>query len=261
MLVALTVLLCSPAMADGFFKSVGKILGLATPQVESPALQQLGISVRGINADVLNNTPLVGVVYIYGKRTATIEPGDVAHGKIRFEPLNSQTPIVVLFYEDSTLARYVGVAARIFWVSATYYPVSIQWSIQPGEIRTPDGSYVQLDSYPPARVKFEKENAFDRNWWDTREWWNATVGVQLVNNTFFRAAILVNGEKRTELGPGELAFLNVRNYGLASGYTETIQLVFTDEGYLAGCWETTLYVPTEGVIMYQNIINPYDIRR
>ena len=93
-LTALGAFLSNPAFADGFFKSVGKVLASAAPKIESPLLQQLGISVRGINVDVLNNTPFVGVLYVYGEKTATIEPGDVAHGKIRFEPLNPPVPII-----------------------------------------------------------------------------------------------------------------------------------------------------------------------
>ena len=263
LLVVAALAFANSAFANvfGVLGNAGKALvGVVKPTVESPLLQQLGVSVRGVNVDILNNTPLVGVMYVYGKKTATIEPGDVAHGKIHFEPLNSQVPIVVLFYEDTTLTRYRGAAAQTFTVSAAY-PMSVHWTIQAGEIRSPDGSYVQAEIYPRPRVKLERKNAFHRNWWGTREWWNASVGVQILNNTFFRAAILVNGEKRVELEPGELAFLDVRNYGLTSGYTETIQLVFMDSGLLAGCWETTLYVPTEGVFMYQNIISPYDIRR
>lgn len=244
--------------AEGFWKKVGGVLAASAPRVESPLMRQMGIDHHSMV--VMNGTPFYGRVVVYGKEVAQLDPGDVAYDNRHFEPLNPQIPIAVLFYRDPGRKTYLGAAGQVFSIAGGY-PESISWTIREYDIRTPDGQSLYgaggyVSPYPQPDTK-----AGTRRVRFPREWWDATAGVQIVNNTFFTLHIRLNGNARCAIGPTEVYYLAAREIYGGYGQQMTLQVVVTDRGRLVGTYDSSFSVPPRGIYAYQAIIGPYDIRR
>lgn len=229
--------------------------GCAVIRLESPALRQLGYNFQGHNMTVLNGTPFFAEIFVYGKEVTTLGPGNAAYDERYFEPLTTQIPVMALFYRDQARKEYVGAAGKEFYISGSYSSYSNYWTIRSADIRTPDG--VRIRHEPPGLVKAETQKVKF-----PREWWNATAGVQVVDNTPYMVDVILNGRLIARLGTGGFLFVSAREInGYYYGERMTLQFVFSDAGKLVGVSDRTFYVPSTGVYAYQYILGPYNIRR
>lgn len=263
-MIILAVILVMPfgLARAGILKKIAGVLGAtvgaAAPQVSSPLLEQMGVSLYGVNMVVTNGTPYFAEVFVYGKQVAILGPGDLAYDDRHFEPLNPQIPIMVRIYReyrDGRLEDFLGAAGHSFWIYGSY-PVSQSWVITKGEIQTPGSGYVLLEEEfsSPTMIRAEtKKVKFPR------QWWNASADIQIINNTPFPAIMRINGRNWGNLTPGEFRAFYARNFGISYSQTLTITLVFVDGGQFLGVWERQFYVPSDGLAINQFIVGPYDI--
>ncbi len=245
--------------AEGFWRALGASVVAGLPHVSSPLLQQQGITVHGHNMVITNNSRFFCKIIVYGKEVAQLGPGDSGYDDRHFEPLSPQLPAVALCYHNPEMTEYVGATGQIFQLSSGY-PTSFSWTISEGEVRGPDGNQAPTDVVPEHKPE-EKKATFPR------EWWNATSGVQVVNNTPYSMTVRINGQnlringQNRAVATSELYYLSAKEiYGFV-GRELTIQLVFTDENHLVGTYTYSVYVPTRGVYAYQLIVGPHDIQR
>lgn len=268
---ALAILLAMPCSARaGVDKVIRAVVGAAIPKVDSPLLRQLGISPRGIGIEVAPNTPFFSDVTIYGETVTSLEPGDIAIGKVHFEPLVQQVPIAVRFFRNPGHTNYIGVAVRTFQLSVSDASQNlISWVVGTSEIQTPDGSYVQPDAYPIPVTRLETKKAVNQGkWFDIRPEINGTTAIQLVNNNLFTATIFLPGLEPNEMRPGDIRCIFVPNISTLS-YQTTIKVSFTQKvavskevvtSFLMGFWDYPLYIPSQGMQTYQFALGPNDIR-
>lgn len=212
-------------------------------------------------AEVTNGTPFFARIVVYGEEAARLGPGETAYDTRRSEPLpNPRVPVAALLYRDVSMRDYVGGAGRVFFPSGSS-PTSFSWALELSEFQTPDGRYLsarESDVYPTPNTKRKSSRvAFPR------EWWNATAGLQIVNNTVFQMTIRVDARERRTLATGEVEFLSEQElFGVSwvSGRRVWIQLVFTEDGRLRGTSAYRVDFPLEGVDGLQFVVGPQNIR-
>ena len=238
------------ARAEGFWRRVAQVM--PTVQVDSPAARQLGFSLRGHNMVVTNGTPFFCRIIVSGKEVARLGPGDAGYDNRRWESHYPQIPVLALCYEDAEYRQYVGAAGRQFYLTSGWQ-YSQAWTIQAGELRSPDRrTLAGRGARPPTELKSRRIKF-------PCEWWGASTGVQVVNNTMFVMHVRVNGQPRHSARPTEVYYLNLRNLGDWGAYV-TVQLVFTDGDRLVGTYDYQVSVPSDGVWAYQLIVGRGDIR-
>lgn len=261
------VLLCSfllgvgdQARAQGFWKQLGRVVVSSLPKVDSPFLRQMGWIPHGATIAIVQNTPFHARLVAGNRELARLGPGDLAYDTRRFEwQIWPQIPLLMFFYRDPAMTQYVGVAGRIFTVQSGY-PSAETWIVSLGDIQTPDGTWLQQGYgqpvYPaPDTALAAKAVRLPR------EWWNGTLGAQIVNNTLFTMHPRVNGLPRGDVPPGgAFLWLHIREL-LTGGHPLGIQLVFTDRGRWVGSHEFPAFVPSGDVRAHQEIVGPSHIRR
>ncbi len=248
---------------EKFLPGVGSRVVSGLPKFSSPVAEQFGITAPGDqNLVVLNGTPFYGRVFIYGKEVAQLAPGDELNGSKHFEPLNPQIPVAVLFYreyddEKQKFGEYVGASGKIFqFVSGR--PDAKSWTIQGREIQTPKGTRsptVLGLNHPSPRAGLAS-----RRIEIPREAWNATAGVQILNNTLFIAAVGIS-TARFLLLPGEASYVPLQ-VTMGPAQKTLLRAVFTDaNGLVSGIYERSISIPERGVRAYQVFFSPLGIRR
>lgn len=219
-------------------------------QVSSPLARQMGVNFRGIGIIVANSVPLYGRMIVYDKEIGMLGPGDVIHDERHWEPLQPEIPILIVFYSDSEMQNYVGMAAHSLRMSQ--YESAAEWTIRQSDVRI-------LDGVRPSELQRETALRSTRRPFP-REARNSSSAIQIGNNTNYSCAVRVNGINRAVLRTGEVYPASAHNLGFY-GRELFIQLVFTDQNdNLVGIAERRVYVPTNAALAFQWIANSYDIR-
>ena len=193
--------------AEGFWRQLGQVVKSSMPRVEGPAARQIGFQYQGHNMAVVNGTQFWCRVIVYGTEITAVKadgrsisvpltPGESVYDNRYWEPLSPQIPIAALCYVDPEMQSYIGAAGRPFQISSGDR-ASNAWVIRNEDIRKPDGQQVQsgygVPIYPMADTRLRARKARF-----PREAWDATLGLQIVNNTLFAMQVRLNGEPRYE---------------------------------------------------------------
>jgi len=247
-----------------FWRGLRNVVAEVAPDVEFPAIKNvLGIdlraSVRGVevlanNMVVRNGVigPYLADVFVYGKFIGRLGPGDLAFDNRRSELHWPQIPIFAIIRRDVD-GEVVGMAARTFGISGEY-PSSFVWTIQTGDVVTPDGRRLVLGTEAPTtalartKVKFPKK------------WWGSAAGVQIGNCSFSETLVVsVNGNRTLAIPPGRMGYIEdtlIPGYGY--GLNRIIQASWVRDKALLGTADYSFVVPGNGygIYAYQIIATP-----
>jgi hypothetical protein len=223
------------------------------PRVDSPFLRGLGFS--GHNVVVANNTPFFCRLFAGGKELGTLGPGSLAFDQRVWQNMPyQQIPIAALCFWDENLSSYAGAAGQIIALYGYGYNQAVQWVIRTYDVKSPDGKVFSDLPSPRGIVQSRKVRL-------PREWWNATLGLQVVNNTRFTARIFINGVSAGAIDTSGIAHYTAKNLSPYYGRQANLTVIFENNGEVVGTYSETLYVPTYGVWSRQIILGPEHARR
>jgi hypothetical protein len=187
------------------------------PQVSSPAAEGSGVFFQGTPFQVINSTFFHCRIIIGKKDVGVVSPGDILWDNRRWHNQWQQYfAVAAICYSDGDLKNYIGVGGRVLVLSD--YNVA-EWTIRPGEIRTPDGRPVRVPSASAAsptsrRIKLP------------REWWASSVGVQIINNTPEDLKIFVNGRPVSMIGTAGVDYVRAELF--ASNFPRPLIITITN---------------------------------
>jgi hypothetical protein len=191
--------------------------GSFLPQVSSPAAERAGISFQGTPFQVSNATTFFCQLVVGKKNLGVLAPGEIIYDERRWHNQYYQYfPVAAICYRDAAMTDYVGSAGRILSLSE-YSPA--EWTIRPGDIRTPDGRPLRIPSAPTTAVA-----PTSRRIKLPREWWASSTGIQVVNNTTLDIAILINGKPVANIGIGGVDYVRAE---LVGGYSRPLIITIT----------------------------------
>jgi hypothetical protein len=230
------------------------------PRVDSPLLRSWGIS--GHNVVVANNTPFFCRLFAGGKELGTLPPGSLFFDQRVWQNMTyQQIPIAALCFWDDELSSYAGAAGQIISLYSTGYGQAIQWVIGAYDVKSPDGKYFSALPLPRGAAQSRKIKL-------PKVWWNATLGIQVVNNTRFTAKIFLSGDKiflngvfTNAIKMSGIAHYTAQNLSPYYGRQINLTIVFENNGEIIGAYSETLYVPNYGVWSRQIILGPEHVRR
>jgi hypothetical protein len=223
------------------------------PRVDSPLLRSWGFS--GHNVVVANNTPFFCRLFAGGKELGTLGPGSLFFDQRVWQNMPyQQIPIAALCFWDDESYSYAGAAGRTISLYGYGYNQAVQWVIGTSDVRSPDGKVFSNLPAPRGAAQSRKIKL-------PKVWWNATLGLQLVNNTRFTAKIFLNGVSAGAINESGIAHYTAQNLSPYYGRQANLTVVFENNGEVVGTYNETLYVPNYGVWARQIILGPEHIRR
>jgi len=224
------------------------------PKVDSPFLRGLGFF--GHNVVVANNTPFFCRLFAGGKELGTLGPGSLFFDQRVWQNMPyQQIPIAGLCFWDDELLSYAGAAGRNISLYGYGYNQAVQWVIGTSDVRSPDGKiFSNLPPVPRGTVQSKKIKL-------PKVWWNATLGLQIANNTRFAAKIFINGVSAGAIDTSGIAHYTAQTLSPYYGRQANLTIVFENNGEVVGTYSETMYVPNYGVWARQIILGPEHIRR
>lgn len=251
------------SQAQSAWETIKGVLKASAPRVSSPAAEQLGITFRGHSFVVTNGTPFFCRLFVGKNEVARLLPGDIAFDQRHWQAGWSESfAVAVVCYSDSSYSNFVGVAGRVMSLYTGGSPQVVEWIIRTSDIRRPDGTYIygygRNPPYPQADL-----SAQSRKIKLPREWWNSTLGIQVVNNTLFTAKIFTNGIPQGSIGTGGIMFISAKiiNFADYSGRPINISVVFEDRGRMVGTYSRQLWVSQNTILAEQILLEPEYIWR
>lgn len=253
----------------GILKNLGQIVSTSISQIkiESPAGKKMGFKIEGNHMELTNGTPFIVAYFAGDKHTITLWPGEIAYAEIgaellglNWEPLNQKVPVIARAYlnEDHlSQGRYLGYGGKVMNFSSQS-PRTETWTVKISDFRTPDGHNLgNAAAYPSLPIKTPRTQKVKVS----RESWNATSLVQVVNNSFFEGNIFIDGQFRATLQPGEIYFLRARELHGYRGKTLSVHMAFSENGIFEGTFTGVFQVPSSGIVAKQFLVGPQNIRR
>jgi hypothetical protein len=223
------------------------------PKVDSPFLRGLGFV--GHNVVVANNTPFFCRLFAGGKELGTLGPGSLFFDQRVLQNMPyQQIPIAALCFWDDESYSYAGAAGTTISLYGYGYNQAVQWVIGASDVRSPDGKVFYNLPAPQSVAQSRKIRL-------PKVWWNATLGLQVVNNTRFAANIFINGVSAGVIEMSGIAHYTAQNLSPYYGRQANLTVVFENNGEIIGAYNETLYVPTYGVWSRQIILGPEHARR
>jgi hypothetical protein len=240
------------------------VLKSSAPQISSPFAQQMGITFRGHSFVVANGTQFSCRLFVGKNEVAGLLPGDIIWDQRHWQAgWSEQFAVAAVCYSDSSYSDFVGIAGRVLSLYSGGYPQAVEWVIRTADIRRPDGSYIY--GYGNGTLTYPQPDlsAQSRKIKLPREWWNSTLGIQVVNNTLFTARIFANGILQGSIGIGGIMFISAKVLNLVdySGRPIIISVIFEDRGRFVGTYSTQLWVPQNGILAEQIMLGPEYIWR
>ena len=244
----------------GFWKKLGRRV---TPQIQvvNP-LHYVSYEDQGHVMTIKNGTRLFCKVVAYGSvitlddegRPSPLAPAEGVADVRHYEPLSPSIPLVAQCYENASMETYAGTATHTLQLNPGN-PEALEWTIQESEVETPQGQSASgtLRPTPDANFAIRKINL-------PRIWWNATGGIQIVNNTLFEVRVTVNNRLVAQLSPRDIFFRETRLV-VGVGVNQTIHLDFVDRGRLIGTLDDQIFVPENGIFVRQLIVSNNSIRQ
>jgi hypothetical protein len=188
------------------------------PQISSPAAERAGIAFYGTPFQISNSSPLFCRLIAGGKDLGILNPGGLVFDQRHWHNLFYQMiPVAALCYRDAELTQYVGAAGRVLTLGDN---TLAEWTIRPGEIRTPDGRMPAPAPTGSAAVPTSRRIKLPR------EWWASSTGIQVVNNTTSDIAILINGKPVATIGTGGVDYVRAELF--ASNFPRPLIITITN---------------------------------
>ncbi len=205
---------------------------------------------------IANETAFVGKVVALDKEVGMLEPGASFYERYSFDFDYTELPVAVFFYSD--LDRdgnddFVGVAGRVLQIR---HGEPASWTIQTSDIHYPDGRYANFSfssPYPSPNIGENHKVDFP----NIR--FKSTTALQVMNVTYYDAAIKLNGRRVSNLQTGQVFSYEIWNK-YEQSFPAKLEIVFSDRGRLVGYYEDTFTVGNNprGV---QYVLDPGKIRR
>lgn len=231
--------------------SVVETVVAVAPQASSPFLTEtLGAQPQGW-LTIVNTTPLILEIIIYGTVVIKLNPGESVTDTRRWEPLigeGVEVPVLVKAYNDS--GNYIGVANRIF---RRHYSSRFCWSVAKEDINL-TSSFTR--SYSHSSPSSSLNSYFTKF---PREMLNGTTALQIINNTGYDLLVRVNGVPQGVLSPSEILYQKFLNFSSNYWRSEQIQIsvIVTSSPTRSAHW--SIWVHPRGVYAYQWIIDSRDL--
>lgn len=249
----------------GFWRTTAEMLRAAVPRVTSPALEDItGLRVRisgqgadlvGMQVQVRNATGLpagyVVEVYAADKKVAELGPGDVASDERLIEWLpNPQIPFLAVLKEGD---KVLGMAGTVIALDPSgRMPIFLDLTLE--SIITPTGNPLSygttllVNPYPNPRGSPERKEMKL-----PRQWWNATTGVLVGNNSYLTLYADTLEGKRITIHPFGIHYFEDRVIA-GRGVERCLNLTWLDgdvqRGYDRYCYQ----VPESGVYGHSLVV-------